>query len=151
MPPAKAIGEPDNDAHDERSGINAADSGNALSQINEATQRVLLDRKVITGNRQLWMRMGVASRRMALGGLGQTLGQWRAVLLFNCGERSIEMGWGGPIRYSRRLSARLRDLCKQKEPTPQMRRYTTMVEPCCGHPRRSALIGFYRRAITCRG
>ena len=107
-------------------------AGNDISRMDEATKRILLNREVIAVNQDV---LGVQGRRAMKNGDQEV---WvkpladggRAVLLFNRGERSAEIGVGWEqLGYPRHLSARLRDLWKQEDLAPQVGRYTTMVEP----------------------
>ncbi|HEX7804509.1 MAG TPA: glycoside hydrolase family 27 protein [Pseudoxanthomonas sp.] len=107
-------------------------AGNDLSRMDEATRRILLNREVIAVNQDA---LGAQGRRVAKNGDQEI---WvkpladgaRAVLLFNRGERSAEIGVGWEqLGYPRHLNASLRDLWKQRDLPPQTGRYATTIEP----------------------
>jgi alpha-galactosidase len=110
-------------------------AGNDLSQMDQATRDILLNREVIAVNQDA---LGAQGRRVAKNGNHEV---WvkplanggRAVLLFNRGEQSAEIGveWE-QLGYPSHLSARLRNLWKGEDLPPRKSRYAIVVEPHAG-------------------
>ena len=107
-------------------------AGNDLSQMDQATRKILLNREVIAVNQDA---LGARGRRVVKNGdrevwLKPLANGGRAVLLFNRGGQPAEIGveWE-QLGYPGHLSARLRDLWKGQDLPAQKDRYSTMVEP----------------------
>ena len=105
-------------------------AGNDLSNMDEATKRILLNREVIAINQD---PLGVQGRRVSKDGdkevwVKPLSGGGRAVLLLNRGTQPVQIAvdWA-QLDYPAGLQAEVRDLWQHKQLAPQRGHYTAEV------------------------